>query len=385
MAQLKNNRGIALAIVIMIMAVLLSITGASLLFSSLNIKTASNLKAGAGAIHAADAGIQHALALVSSGTTFPYTTETTIFNSFSFGYGYTYMVTAINDSTSPGGNTRAILTSTASGPNGSKRTVKTYIARSSSSSWAPPGTVYLPGQPANVGATFNGNSFLISGNDTIPGQAVGSGSAGPIVGMATTDSNTTTGITGPSGSLGSSQYGQVTGQGENPSVVTLSSGLDVNQLANNLLALGVEGVDKQTWDSGTYKAVDMGTSANPKITHITGNARVTCGNGNHPTAVGYGVLIVDGDLSTIGLFRFNGLIIVRGENVDIHGGGGSSQGATIWGSLLIKESTVSGGGLVIGGNSKVTYSSEAINNVVNRWSSAFPKAARLIAWHEVMQ
>lgn len=78
MAQLKNNRGIALAIVIMIMAVLLSITGASLLFSSLNIKTASNLKAGAGAIHAADAGIQHALALIPDGTNFIYGSGSTL-------------------------------------------------------------------------------------------------------------------------------------------------------------------------------------------------------------------------------------------------------------------------------------------------------------------
>src|SRR5574341_1046212 len=263
MAQFKNNRGIALAIVIMIMAVLLSITGASLLFSSLNIKTASNLKAGAGAIHAADAGIQHALALIPDGANFTYGSGATLVPLRPFPTsmsGYSYVVTAKNNPSSSASTSTATLTSVATGPNGSKRVVEAYIGRSTGS-WAPPGTIYLPGQPANVEATFNGNSFLISGNDTNPGQAVGSGSAGPIVGIATTDSNTTTGITGPSGSLGSNQYSQVTGQGGNPSVVTLSSSLDVNQLANNLLALGVEGVDKQTWDPGTYKAVDMGTSA----------------------------------------------------------------------------------------------------------------------------
>ena len=43
---LRNERGFTLAIVLMMMVVLLSITGAGLLFSSLNLKVSANLKGG---------------------------------------------------------------------------------------------------------------------------------------------------------------------------------------------------------------------------------------------------------------------------------------------------------------------------------------------------
>ena len=125
------------------MALLLSITGASLLFSGLNLKIASNLKSTSVAIHVADAGIQHALALIPSGTTFSYTTETTLLNSYSFGSGYSYTVTAVNDAASSGGNSRTVLTAVATRANSATRKVKAYIGRSTAS-WAPPGAVNLP-------------------------------------------------------------------------------------------------------------------------------------------------------------------------------------------------------------------------------------------------
>src|SRR3989338_2297652 len=51
--QLKSDRGIALVMVLAVMLILLSITGGALLLSGLNAKTASNVKTGGGAIHAA--------------------------------------------------------------------------------------------------------------------------------------------------------------------------------------------------------------------------------------------------------------------------------------------------------------------------------------------
>src|SRR5438552_3352774 len=67
---LRNERGFTLAIVLMMMVVLLSITGAGLLFSSLNVKATANLKGGTAALQAADAGIQHALAATPAGGDF---------------------------------------------------------------------------------------------------------------------------------------------------------------------------------------------------------------------------------------------------------------------------------------------------------------------------
>jgi len=90
-ATFKNERGIALIVVVVVMALLLSITGAGLLFSSINLKRTSSFKDGIRALYVADAGIQHALTVVSTGTTFNFSTSTDV-ASGSFGTNFTYTV-----------------------------------------------------------------------------------------------------------------------------------------------------------------------------------------------------------------------------------------------------------------------------------------------------
>ena len=376
-AIVNSERGIALVVILVLMTVLLAFTGAGLLFSSVNLKTASSLKAGNLAFYAADSGIQHALKLIPDGITFPYTAETTILDSVSFASGYTYTVKAINDSE----NSRAILTSTAVGSNGTNRVIKAYIARSV---WIPPGAIYLPGQPQYIETRFNGSSFQINGNDANPGGAPGSGAASPVPGISTSISGTTTEIIGsPGGSLSSTQYSQIAGLGGSPSVRTSSMTIDVNQLATDLIASGVEGIDRQTLPGGSYTGGEWGTSTLPKITHITGDGTVT------GVSTGWGVLIVDGNLSTRGTFTFSGLVILRGEG-SIHGSAAADESATIYGTVLINESTTvdSGNELEIGGSGKVYYSSLAIAKVINNWGGPFgslSKPTKLIGWQEVME
>jgi Tfp pilus assembly protein PilX len=400
-----NERGILLVVVLMVMTILLAVTAAGLVMSRLSAKAAANLKLGTGAVQAADAGIQHALALIpaggdfdsfwagtglanfpcknssgSTGTCDGTTYKPTLTASLN-GYGYTVVVendvsvsgeTATNDS-----NKIIILTSTATDPNNnSKRKVRAYIGRSP---WIPPGTIYVPGDPTYIETRFNGNSFGITGRDSNPGQGEGSGSADPIPGIATTDSGTTIEITGVSGSLDSSQYGHVTGQGSNPSVSNSSTILDVNQLAQDLIALGVEGVDMQTLANGNYSSGVWGTSLSPKITHITGDATLT------GSLTGWGVLIIDGGMTLRGGFAFNGLVICLGD-ADVNGAGGGGDIAKIWGTLLIRESTSSDSSdeLRIGGSGNVYYSSQALKTVTDKWPNAFSTGPRIIAWSEMM-
>lgn len=395
---LKTERGVALLVVIMVMVILLAATGAGVLFSGLDHKSATNLKTGNMALQIADAGIQHGLAIIPNGLEFDNlltgsvsgftcagtcngaSIKPTLSGSLS---GYSYSVVAENDTSLLGEtatddeNRIVTLTSTATGPDNSVRKVKAYVGRSSSA-WAPPGTIYIPGQAAYIETKFTGTSFQISGNDTNVGGAAGSGSASAIPGITTSDSATKTEISGASGSLASNQYAEVTGEGTSPSVATQSTLLDVEQLALDLDALGVEGIDKQTLSSGTYTNEEWGTSTVPKITRITGNATL------QGSTTGYGVLIVDGNFSTKQSFTWKGLVIVRG-NADIHGTS-STDGATIWGAVLIKESTSSDTGeeVAIAGPTKIYYSSETLNVVNSRWGSAFPKAPRLIAWQEIL-
>ncbi len=403
---LSAERGIALVVVIAMMVILLSITGAALLFSGLSLKSAANLKTGSGAIHVADASIQHALAIIPVGTDFDTllaggvtefpcknqsgTTGTcdgtnfkpTLTGSLS---GYTYTVVAENDVTVSGEtatndvNHVVILTSTATGSNGATRKIKAYIGRSTV--YIPPGPVYLPGSSQFIDTRFTGTSFEINGNDTIPGQSPGSGSASPIPGITTSTTSLTTAISGAGGTLDSSQYAEVNGLGGSPSVNTTSSlyQFDVNQLAQDIISAGIEGVTMQTLSTPNNTSGVWGTELAPKITHLTANNAQLGG-----TLTGYGVLIADANLAVRGSFSFKGIIIVLGE-ADFKGSGDAGT-ATLWGGLFVRESTSSDVGkeFEIGGAAKIYYSSQTLSVINNNWGNNLPKAAKLTAWHELM-
>jgi hypothetical protein len=70
-AKLKDERGITLVVVLTVMIVLLSIVGAGLLFSGVNLKITSNYQAGAKAFYAADMGIQHGISLINTSGALP--------------------------------------------------------------------------------------------------------------------------------------------------------------------------------------------------------------------------------------------------------------------------------------------------------------------------
>lgn len=362
MTQLKNNQGIALAVVIMIMAILVSITGASLLFSSLNLKTASNLKTAGGAIYAADAGIQHALALIPNETNFTYGSGSTLVPLTPFPTsmsGYSYVVTATNNpSTSPSAST-AILTSEATGPNGSKKVVEAYIGRASSS-WVPPGAIYNPGPSVDLDFRIRG-TVTITGNDTnVNGTP---GSAATVAGIATNSDTTTqqvkNAIETPS---------QVTGAGGTPSVATTLYPVDINALANGFIAMA------HTTTGGTIENGSLGTFNTPQITYSAGELRL------RGTTSGAGVLIVDGSLRIEDTFNFQGIIIIRGGKLRIELSSSNSTG--IYGSILITPSSPE---IEIEGGGAIKYSSETIKKVQATWPGVLPQKARLIAWHEVMQ
>src|SRR2546427_8234374 len=188
---LRNNKGILGIVVLMVMTIFLCIIAASLSLSQLSLKASANLKGGTAALQAADAGIHHALAKIPAGGDFSSfwtgtgladfpcknssgatgTCDGTNYKPTLTGSlaGYAYTVEVTNDTTVGGEtvtndiNKIVILTSTATGPNGSKRKVRAYVGRTP---WLPPGTIYLPGAPTSIGETFTGSSFLISGNDT---------------------------------------------------------------------------------------------------------------------------------------------------------------------------------------------------------------------------
>lgn len=412
---LKSDRGVALVMVLAVMLILLSITGGALLLSGLNAKTASNVKTGGGAIHAADAGIQHALSTIAAGTTFSYSTSTaspsSVVPGTSFN-GYTYTVTATNDAASTGGNSRAILISSATGPNSSNRKVRAYVGRSSAT-WAPPGTIYIPGGSSSDADFNTSGTFFVTGTDTSysadsnnDGRA-DSTSAGPnsaIYGVAPLyDSMVTEFIN----SLTSTEKSRVQGLGYDattspvtPSVFKTSTSFSVTDLATGFKNQAgavqyLSGLNRSSTDCPTPPPVPMsascvfGTDAAPQITYIkadTGTIKFDTGS----TVVGSGVLILDGRANVFGNFEFHGLVISlapgpRGDETDEANIKLKLKNtARIFGSVLLGPT---GDQLKfdIKDTAAVYYSSQALNLVQTLWGSLLPQPAKLIAWHEVMQ
>lgn len=342
-----------------IVSALLLLSSASLFFSALNLRSTSNLKTGTATLHVADACIQHALAVIPLGIAFPYTAETTILNSVSFGNGYTCTLKAINDPASPGGDTRAILTSTAWGPNGARKTAVAYIKRGNYGL----GAVSFPGVPAsNTVTSFSGDTFTINGNDQC-------NAAPPVPGIAVTDPALVTEITNNTisdGGLAANQMDNVLGQGANASVrPTAPWEKTVVQYANDYLAL-----DHVTLGGGTYGGNDQwGSSTIPRITYITGDVRLA------GTIEGYGVLVLDGSLEVTGNLNFHGLVIMRREG-EIRATGN----AIIDGGVLIGASEVGSNELDVRGNVNIRFDSCTLR-AADGWAP-LPKAPKLVAWQE---
>ena len=83
---LKNDHGIALAVLTMLIAILASMTGAALVFSRVDLMISSNYRKGTQALYAADAGVGEALNQISGIVT----TAVAAFGPRDLGDGFTY-------------------------------------------------------------------------------------------------------------------------------------------------------------------------------------------------------------------------------------------------------------------------------------------------------
>jgi len=266
--------------------------------------------------------------------------------------GFSYQVTPVASATDPTNAGRLIAT--ANGLEGVRNVVVANVVRSNIPSTSP-GAVYLATDAASD-CTFNGNAFLIDGNDH--NYTGGAGPAPAVPGIsARNDANRLEALN----SLNSLQKDNVQGLGFNwgppinASVSTSPAAPSVSQMdqiINDLLSrAGVV----------TYSANNIngsstfGTTAAPQITHFTNNDGVTIkGSGN---ASGAGIMIVEGDLTIQGTLNFNGLVLVRGfTNVqndpsmtDVTGN------ATIYGTLWTQDVN-----LRLGGSAIIDYSTQAL-------------------------
>lgn len=352
----------ALVVVIMFMVILLSITGATLLFSRSNLITASNVRTGTSAVHVADAGIQHALAVVNPGNSLSYTTQTTVVNSTSFGSGYSYTVTALNGP----GTDQATLTATVSGPNGAKAVVQAVVVRSLLTLPPIPGAISIVGEAeASFPATnsvIDGNDFALNGNPT-----ANPAKRGITVGDISAPSSQTAAqaLSNVNNALSWDQKDHlVLGLGRDQPTNTPSTGIDnsltkkatsdfVNYLktiADSYLTVKSTGGDVTgTVTASTpggggnltvgSKTINMGTNGNPQIVFFEGVPAGQPGDLRlkfSGSIVGHGILVMkDNDLQFLGELDWKGLIIVSGPDTSIAFQGSGLQ--NVLGAVIVNE------------------------------------------------
>ncbi len=350
-------------------------------------------------MNTADAGIQHALAMIPLGMYFDYGSNATVVSATGFpspNSGYTYTVTATNDPPTSSISSQAILTSTATGPNGSKRVVRAYIARSTVS-WVPPGTVHIPGSSSDEAFDPSGTNWAVTGNDTNYDNTAGPKAA--IVGLSSTNAAVVRAILDKLNSEPEKQ--RVTGLGfiagpphTTPSVQQTSRTDDVSVIGQNFInqvtstACPPKCLSGLSYDSTTCPASSpctLGTDANPQITYITGASRITLGG----YTSGSGVLVVQSkEVRLLDNFTFHGLVIHlqdTGARSDSEMKFTSKGNAKVYGALLLGPNNTQLE-FEMKEYSAARYSSQAIGMVNTNWGACcLPNPAKVTAWVELMQ
>jgi PilX N-terminal len=85
-SKLRNSQGITLIVVLMLMAILLSVVGAGLLFSGINTKITGNYQTGTRAFYAADIGINAVASAITPGSS-PSSTPFSLGNNVCYRFG----------------------------------------------------------------------------------------------------------------------------------------------------------------------------------------------------------------------------------------------------------------------------------------------------------
>lgn len=296
-------------------------------------------------------------------------------------------------------NNKLVVTSTATIGN-TTRTITVVVSRAV----VPPinGALAFPGTQAD--ANFNGSTFVIDGRDTRMSDSPGSptGGANAVYGIAVNGGLPAL-ETQIENSLANNQQNDVKGLNQNQPtppvnpplttsgantlrsdsaltsqavtdyVAALKAHADITINSSPSSPYSINNIGS-TCASNVNSSTCWGTTSKPKIVYINGNlpdlntqftALDVAGSSS-----GTGILIVEnGSVDISGNFRWNGPIIITGNNVGIRYRGGGSQ--SVYGATIVNELNNDGPANLEGdirGNANLLYSSEALALVQNALS-----------------
>lgn len=196
--------------------------------------------------------------------------------------------------------------------------------------------------------TFNGNSFLINGDDKYINGGSVAGSSVLGLGIGPQSNGTAGDPTQITNQLASNQNDNVTGTGPDPSVGAVNP-VQINAIISALAPYATMSVTNY---SGTYTGNIGSYPSSPQLFYSDGDIKIS-GNGQ-----GYGIMIIDGNLTISGNWDFVGLVFVGGK-VTFSGGGNTKK---LQGAIFIDGDAQD---LAVSGNINLQYSSEAVTNVTN--------------------
>jgi len=364
---LRDEQGMALLAALLMLLLLLSLGGASLLQSTIDLRATSHYRTGVEALMAAESGALHAISTInqpggvfdfkaevvdkwSSSTTLLGPGQHTMLSDPKAGYS----VTVEADATDP--QNLGVIVGNGWAPIKAKRVVALRVQRNALA--GSPGAIYIfddnPIALSSKGAKFgiHGEDYYADGSTTVVG-----GSDAPAISTR----NDTVAKAILDSINGSGHEDQFTGIGGPPSVMATGGPSidDVNKVVTDILAktLPCAGApaptctyqnNKQVFNNSATSYVSSLSSAHtPMVMELTNTNGVSI-NGN---LTGYGILIVDGPLNVSGSIDFHGLIIARKGFQQSK----LSGNATIVGSLWTNAQD-----LTVGGSLTVDYSVQAL-------------------------
>lgn len=360
---LADQRGMTLVFTLMLMGSLLLLTIGGMVVASTDLRISRNVKNGAQAVFAAESGILHARGAIEDELVSSFSEDVLPHWADLLGTatiaipGYSdvgYAVTPSAYGAQP--DDRMWITSAGNGPEGSKRNIQALLELGGVLA---PGAIYLAAD--GVETTFNGNNFLIDGNDVnLDGTATGD----QVAGIAATDQDNADTV---SGTLPSGREDNVIGLGGDASIHAYDGTLTADQIANEIVPeiLAQPGVvtDPPLNGGDVFGTVDV-----PQVTHFSGDVTLNGG------VSGAGILVVEGSMTISGNMEYVGLAIVLGETKITS----LTGNATFLGALWTLSLDVN-----VSGSLSLTYSNEALEVADETGTGGtLPRLVNIVSWRE---
>lgn len=384
--------GAALVLVLLVIGLLLLLGSALLTMASSERQIGLNDNASAQALYLAEAAVERARSLLPRLPVNDVLANNLLLgdwvNGTSLGSG-TYQVTVSNNDAPgdhprdggttgcPSCDTDGLLVVTATGSyQGALRVIRALVE-------VPP-ILSLPGPlllvNTGVEPRFEGESFLVSGFDRNLDGSAGSAPARPAIAVVTSEARNTL-----REALTADQQSRVLGAGATPSIEQVSTAPTSDALQRLKLELA-RGADRVLVNPPLLTESLLTEDGAAQITLIKGDPAADGNRGLDTagdaildgTGHGAGILVVTGEITMRGSYRFDGLVLLVGDGslLTLEGD------AMIVGSVVIANRTARHGGkagFAIRDLAQLHYSQEALHEAARLVS------APLRAWQEVRQ